>query len=209
MIFQVSPERSKTPQSSQLEETTARLSTVSPEMTNNPTCIANATLPKPVAKASVNFTAPSEAEKRSQLKNNSRTSAETAAATASLSATDGKTTTMPTAAVKSIAPPTETATPRATGTEIASLSTTYETAAGGGVTELMPTKDDTPSRTTAKKEATTPPSATETPTGAFATANSKGIVEGSVEEATSPRSRPLKRPIPTPRYVFTTVKVFE
>jgi hypothetical protein len=200
LIFQVSPERSKTPQSSQLEETTARLSTVSPEMTNNPTCIANATLPKPVAKSSVNSTAPTEAEERPQLKNNSRISAETAAATTSLS-----TTTITTAAVKSTAASAETASPsRAAAGEKASLSTTYATAAVGGVPELMPTKDDTSSRTTAKKEAIPPPSATET-----STAHSKGIAEGTVEEGASPRSRPLKRPIPTPRYVQCTVQVFE
>ncbi len=207
MIFQVSPERSKTPQSSQLEETAARLSTASPGMTNNSALTANATLPKPVAKSSVDSTAPAEAEERSQLKNNSRTSAETAAATTSLS-----TTTIPTY-VKSTAPPAETASPReVAAAEIASLPAANATAAVGGVPELVPTNDDTPSRTTEKKEATPPPSTTETLPGALAkqaTANSKGIADGTVEEGTSPRSRPMKRPIPTPRYVLTTVKVFE
>jgi hypothetical protein len=175
-------------------------------MTNSPAFTANATLPKPVAKnTSVNFTAPAEAEERSQLKNNSRTSAETAAATASatasLSAIDDRTTTVPTADAISTAASAETASPsRAAAGEKASLSTTYATTPVGGVPEPAPKNDDKPYRTTAKKEATTPPSTTETPTGAFA--NSNVMAEGAVEELTSPRSRPLKRPIPTPRYVL-------
>jgi hypothetical protein len=179
-------------------------------MTNNPAFTANATLPKPVAESSVNFTAPSEAEERSQVKNDSKTSAKTAAASALLSATDGRTTAVPTADATSTAPPPETASPRAAASEIASLQAAYATAAVGVVPELMPTKDDTPSRTTAKKEATPQP-ATEMPPGelakqATANANSKVMAQGSVEEGTSPRSRPMKRPIPTPRYVLTTVK---
>jgi len=206
--LQGSPERDKTPQSLQLDESTESFSTASTVKTQIASAPTNVSTPKSVAKLSANHTELAEAEERSLLSTVGRTLLE-AAATTSLASTHGLTTAVPTADESAFITDSATTRSAITAANKAAVGATSASTMMSNESEPAKTKDNTSSQTTTTADSTAKEEVVPlSTTGARpilpakeAIAQKKVMAEGASEEGTSPRSRPLKRPIPTPRYV--------